>query len=160
MRCNFALTASLLMVCGIARADTPAQARKAIEGNYAKIAAALGRRDVDATFAFETPDYVAVSKKGQKLTRDQAHQMMRQITFAQAVKARTSVLAFSLSGNTATAKHRTHIDATIGNPQTNQTGKVTVDAVSSDTWVKTGGRWLLKRSQVLTSSQNMQGMGK
>ncbi len=156
---NMLAVAVLLTVSSAALADTPAQARKAIEADYVKIAAALSHKDLDAAFAYETPDYVAVSKNGTQLKRDDSHKMMRQISFADKVKVRATIVTFALKGNIATVRHRGHIEASIMNPQTNQATKVSLDALTEDTWTKGSGKWLLKRSQELSSNRKM-GAGK
>ena len=151
------MAALLVMSGSAALADTPAQARKAIEGIYAKEQAALGRKDIDSVFSYQTPDYVAITKKGKRIPRDQANQMGRQITMMQTVKANIRIMNFALKGDTAVARAKNRVYLTTMNPQTNQPISVTVEGVEEDTWVKRGGKWLLKQSREITRSQKVNG---
>lgn len=158
MKCRMLTMAALLVMSGSAAlADTPAQARKAIEAIYAKDRAAMTRKDVDAIFANQTPDYVAISKAGKRLARDQANQMARQLTMAKTVDVKSRILSFSLKGDTATARTKTHIYATIMNPQTNKPMAATMDGLTEDTWVKRGGKWLIKQMREIQTSQKLSG---
>ena len=158
MKCRLMpLAALFLMSSSPAFADTPAQARKAIEGIYAREQAALGRKDIDSVFSCQTPDYVAITKTGKRIPRDQANQFGRQITMMQTVKASSRIMSFALKGDTALARAKNHIYLTTMNPQTNQPISVTIDGVEEDTWVKRGGKWLLKQSREITRTQKISG---
>ena len=159
MKCRILLAgAALLVMSGSAAlADTPAQARKAIETIYAKEQAALGRKDIDAVFAYQTPDYVAITKAGKRIPREQANAVGRQIGMMKTVKAQSRIISFALKGDTATARAKNHLFITTTNPQTNQPLTVTIEGVEEDTWVKRGGKWLLKQSKEITRTQKFGG---
>ena len=152
------MAALLVMSGSAALADTPAQARKAIEGIYAKDRAAMARKDVDTVFANQAPDYVAISKAGKRVPREQANQIARQLTMAKTVDVKSRILSFALKGDTAVARLKTHIHATIMNPQTNQPMAVTMDGLTEDTWVKRGGKWLIKQMREIQATQKFTGM--
>ena len=83
--------------------------------------------------------------------------MGRQITMMQTVKANIRIMNFALKGDTAVARAKNRVYLTTMNPQTNQPISVTVEGVEEDTWVKRGGKWLLKQSREITRSQKVNG---
>ena len=147
--------AALLAISSAALAETPAQARKAIEAIYAKEMAALARRDIDTVFAYQTPDYVAISKSGQRLSREQANQMGRQLTLMKSVDAKTKIVAFTLKGETALVRTQNRLRATAADPQTGKPLSAVIDGVEDDTWVKRSGKWLIKQSREITRTQKI-----
>ena len=149
------LFAALLFAPCAVRADAAANAKNAILANYRRGDASLNKKNVDAVFAMQTADFTYTLKSGEQITREQEHQMIRQLTFAQNISAHTVVLKFSYSNGAAHVRAKEHIVATIADPQTQKQTRVVVDAVTEDTWVKVGGKWLVKRSKEISRSQNM-----
>jgi len=95
----FALCVSFIAV---GHADTPArkQGRREIEAAYAKSARAVMKRDVEAAFAMEAPDYQNFSSAGEPVNRAQEMALLRRVMpFVRSVpKAETKIMSFTWRG--------------------------------------------------------------
>ncbi len=141
-----------------ASADATADARKAIEANYAKMAAALNKKDADGYTQFYTDDYVKISKDGQKKNKAQATadlkaalQQMKTAKFA------IKVVKFALQQGKATANAQLNLAMSAPNPSTGKISQVTVNAVNEFIWVHSGTAWKIKQSKDMSSKMTVDG---
>jgi hypothetical protein len=133
-------------ICGGARADSPAAVRKTLDQVYKRRDTAAEKKDVKGALSSLAPDFVFVSKDGQK---GDVKLLKRRLTplFAlmQNVKSKSEIQKLTLKGNAATATVRQHLEMLILNQQTQQPQRFVADATSDDLWTKTGAGWLQKR---------------
>ena len=150
-----AVTAILALGCLVragARADASADAKKTIAAIYAKRDAAEQKKDIDGSMSAVTPDFVYVTKDGQK--GDAAtlkRQMTPLVSFMQSIKSKSAITKFVLKGKEAVATVKSHLEMLVMNPQTQAPQKVIADGLSEDLWTKTGKGWLQKK--MVTKSQ-------
>lgn len=140
------LLASLSAVPG-ATAQTAAESplKTVLEGRYAAMKTAIDAKDRQAVAAFLAPDFTSIDVAGKSLT---AEQMLDQ--FAKSPKdpnrvSQTTVESVKLDGDVATVSQRYHMSS----------AKITADGsrhpteletLSTDTWVRSGDTWLLKKT--------------
>lgn len=157
-----ALPAVVLLFAGSApslRADSSADARKAIAAAYAKMNAAAAKKDADGIFALHTEDYTETDVKGKKHTIAELKQQLPQIfRLAKSIKANTVIDSFSLKGSKAVVVNHDHSQIVLQNPQNpEQTATLVVDSKSEDTWVKGPKGWQQKLSKSLSAHQTLNG---
>ena len=153
---KIALMVALILISGAASADTPAQARKKITALYAKEAAAFARKDAEGVVANYAPDFVSVSRDGERASREQRLYVQQQLC-AQLEKARLriQIIHFSFSGQTATARVKRHF-IFIGEgsePLKKRSG--TGDQVTDELWIKQDGKWMIKQSVYLKAQRKI-----
>ena len=157
------LAGALIVSLGLAapagaRADATADARKAIQAAYTKRDAAEARKDMEGSMSSMAPDFVFISKEGQK--GDMAllkRRMAPAFAMMQSVKSRSQVQSVSVKGKEATASVKSHMEMLILNPQTQVPQKIVVDATSVDLWTKTASGWLQKRMVAKSESGTLDG---
>ncbi len=114
---------------------------KAIDAQYAKLAEAMRKRDVDALFALYTPDFHAVTPTGEVWTRERSLAYQRN-GLAQVKETRhisNTILRLATCGDKATATvlqawYRTQMMG--GKPR-----RVETNAVQDEHWVRTTDGW-------------------
>jgi ketosteroid isomerase-like protein len=130
-----------------ARADSAADAKKAIQAQYNKCNAAAARKDSKGVTSVYTKDRVAVTSKGvTSSVSDETAQMEQIFQAATSVAVSTTITGISVKGNTAIVNVKEHGKIVLLNPKTMANSNMVEDAISIDTWVKTGGTWLEKKS--------------
>lgn len=157
-RLFFVPLALLCLVPAAVHADPAGAARKAIQAQYDKANAAAARRDVDAVFAIQTPDYVHIDKQGRTHTAAEARQQFAQIVAAaKTIKAVTRIQTFKLDKTGATVTIAERADIYLLNPQTGKLSHLLITDMARDLWVKTANGWKQKRTKELSSSILMDG---
>lgn len=148
----------LLTTALTALANPSGDARKTIEAAYVAENRAVEKKDVKSMFVNYSSDYTQTTKKGERLTLDGIKQAVPRILLAaQKIIDKTTIQKFSMKGNKAVATVLRHTDLSIMNPQTQKPLKMIVDAVTVDTWVKSGKNWKLKLSQEKSEKQTLDG---
>lgn len=143
----------LITAAPLAKADSAANAKKAIVMNYAQDDAAFCRKDVNGFFAHTSPDYVAIDKKGKK-TPIQALRGPIQLymPIAATAIAKTTIRKVAVKGNKAYVTVSRHL-ALVGKAQQGMApANISLDTASVDTWVKAPTGWLKKLSSVLAQT--------
>ncbi|HEX5324321.1 MAG TPA: nuclear transport factor 2 family protein [Capsulimonadaceae bacterium] len=155
-----AVFAALALAPGMANAtntthrrDPSAQARKQIQAIYDREDAAASHKDIHGVFADMTPDFSAIDENGQAMSLAQAKANLADV-FAKAatVKGSTVIEKFRLVGITAIVTTKSRDEMTVADPAGGQAGKVTVDDISVDTWVRSGTIWRQRRSRDISQS--------
>ena len=147
------MAALLVMSGSAALADTPAQARKAIEAIFAKEAAALSRKDLNSALAYQAPDYVGITKDGKRYNREQTRQLTQPLRKSKSISETDHITHFTFKGDTVLARVKSHMIVIVLNSQTNKSVAVTIDSLTDETWVKRSGKWLCKHERQIESSQ-------
>lgn len=141
------------------RADDAAT-RKEIEKQYARISAALKTKSLKSLDKVTTPDYTLKSPKGQVVTWQQMQtQMGLYLSFLQKVtEASSKVSKLAVKGKEAKVEVKQSFSGVIADPQTEgKVHKVTSATQYKDTWIKSNGTWLLKHSDIVATSNAMDG---
>lgn len=153
-------TAVVFTTVAVRAADVPPDAQKAITADYAaSCAAALNPTDanLDAAFAFLSPDYVDIGFKGEQRTRDQVvavgKQQMKQLHTTTCDPA--TVSSVLNPDGTITVVEGVHI---VGTLQSND-GNHDLEAIgqSQDTWKQIGGTWMQTQSKETRNLVKMDG---
>ncbi len=148
--------ATALAICG-AKDDSPLAVIKELNANYAAITLAFQHKDIDMLSQFLAPEFSALDKSGISMSRrnvleDFRHQMatiskvtwVRQVNKIKVKPGEAKVVVDGrFSGTMIGDDRKSHI--------------VQMHAVAEDTWVKSGGKWLLKGSFVLRRSMMLDG---
>ena len=138
------------------KADTAAQARKAIQAAYDQQDAAQARKDLNATFAHCAPEFKDISKDGRVVTLTQARASLTQAyAMAKSIKVRTTIADLHLTGNKAIVTTKQHAVVTLVNPRTSRTMTLMDDEVDQDTWVKRSNRWWATESKTLKETRSV-----
>lgn len=124
------------------RAD---DAQKAIQAQYDKRSAAALKKDVDASLAINTPDFVSLDQKGQKRTMPQLkHQLTQAFATFKSYTLTTRITSCVVKGDTATVKTQDSVTIISKTQQE-------AEATSEDLWVKKNGQWLRTQNKLLTN---------
>jgi len=114
---------------------------KAIDGQYARLAEAMRKKDVDALFALYTPDFHAVTPTGEVWTRERslAYQRNGIAQVKETTHISNTILRLTICGNEATATvlqqwYRTQLMA-------GKSRWVETNAVQDERWAKTPDGW-------------------
>jgi len=157
----FAIAAAALLsllTAPAARADTPSEARKAIQATYDKMNAAFSRKDVKSAFAYLTPDFEQITFEGQRVGAAPMRQQMTQaLAAAKSMRSQTTVQKLTLKGGTAEVLVRSRVIIVLNDPRTNKPLTVAGNETSQDTWIKTSRGWLAKRSKTLSKKETING---
>src|SRR5579871_1538259 len=85
-----------------AGADSPGDARKAIQAAYDHQSDALNKKDAAGAFAMCSPDFVSVDMKGTQSTAAQNREMLKMMfNMAKSIKLTQSVQNIALKGSQA-----------------------------------------------------------
>ncbi len=163
MRSKFAAalaTAVILTAAAARAADVPADADKAIAADYAlgcTAAETPSDGNIDAAFAYLSPDYVDIDVKGKKSTRDEVvaigKQQIKQL-HTTACDATTESSELNADG-TITVVEDLHVLGTIQAPDGSHSLEVT--SKSQDTWKQVNGTWMQSQSQETRNLVKMDG---
>src|SRR4051812_30295641 len=121
--------------------DNSDSAWKAIDAQYAQLAEAMRKKDVDALFALYTPDFHAVTPTGEVWTRERslAYQRNGLAQVQETTHISNTILRLAVCGQTATATvlqvwHRTQMMA-------GKLRRVETHAVQDEKWTETADGW-------------------
>lgn len=131
----------------------PAAARRAIQALYDSEDNAASRKDLPGVFAQTAPDFRAIDQNGETISLAQAKANIAQL-FSQAssVKGSTFIERFRLIGNTAVVTAKSRDVVLFTDAGTGSAGKVTIDDLSVDTWVRFGKSWMQTRSHDISQT--------
>jgi uncharacterized protein (TIGR02246 family) len=158
MRFNPSIWRSYVCLCALliggapvaARSDVSAE-RKAIQAQYDRIAAAFVRKDVAGALAPIAPDFTNIGVDGKIVNRAQMAAILKENFpgIPSGATARVGLDHFKLLGNKAVVNATVLWITTTPDPKGARGRMHTqVDrSVSTDTWVKTNGRWMMQLSQ-------------
>ncbi len=127
------------------------QAQREIQAIYNQIDAALGRKDVDTAFDFNTEDSEFYDKNGHPQDVTDARQELVQLFGDLDTYKRKSVIVNFSGGDTdATVTVRYHSYQSVANAISGRSAQVVTDETYRDYWVKTDDGWRRKRSRSLS----------
>lgn len=108
--------------------------------------AAMAARDDKAIAALLAPDFVSVDVSGQNINAAQMIQEIDALPQDSHKVSATTLLSVKQSGNTVTVNQRYDIK-TVKSGVLGDTRNIEMVALSTDTWVKRDGSWLMQRTK-------------
>ena len=138
-----------------ARADTPLDAKKAIQAAYNRNNAAKLHRDVGAILATYAPGYTSVNQNGLETTRsdeEERQHWAELLTPPGKVKKMTRVVDLKLQDGGAVVTVTAHEEMSYVSRKTRTVQHLTFDEKDRDFWVQSQNHWLWKRSRTLSVS--------
>lgn len=150
--------AAMVLIGGSVFADATADARKAIEAQYAKIGAAMAKKDIDAVAKFCAPDWKNKAANGKTMTLEEWKTTLK-IGIQQfgTVKFSVKVKTVKLKGNVATVSNDQTFEATVVDAGDNKTHIFKQVEDCNDVLVKTPKGWLLKSSETVSAKEYRDG---
>lgn len=138
-------TISVLAVASVAAlASASPLTKSTAQGQYDHLAKAFLQKDLKTFEAFLAPNYVLVRAPGKNATRVEVirdfEQMSKVMSFSSWSRSVTDI-----NGSVVSVKGT--FKATIKDPQ-GKPHSLTMDAMSTDTWVQNKGRWQIVKSVV------------
>lgn len=150
------LVASLLLAgAAVVLADQKADLQKQYNG----ISAAVKKKDLKASMAYLTSDYVDIDIKGKKHSRKEFEALIKQ-QFQLPLKMSTfdiKVTKVTPKGADLVVENSSKLIFSITDPNTKKTHKLEQNSTSRDVWVKSKEKWLLKSSTTLTQKRTIDG---
>ena len=141
-----AITALLLSLSVVAYADKD-EMREMFSTRYAAMKSAMAERDPKAIAALLAPDFISEDVAGKTKTGEQMIKEVCALPKDPNKTSTTTVLSAKIIGETATVAQRYHTTTTKMTTNTTVKQAVELDALSTDTWVKSKGVWLLRRTE-------------
>lgn len=142
-----------------AQADTPAQARKAIQAAYDREDAAVGRKDIKGALANCAPDFQFVAPDGTRGSLADARQSLStQFGKNSSFVAKTTIQKFTLQGSkTVVTAKEYQLRTVVPRAPHAHAHKIVTVGIDEDTWVKHGDRWLRERTRAISQKQTLDG---
>ena len=132
---------------------SPAQdARQAIQAAYASMDQATAHRNASGYSAYLAPDFVGIDRKGAPTGgKEKTLEALRQ-AFAQvrAAKSTTQLLTLTLQDGGAVVTTRSQFS--LSGTRNGKPFVLESENQERDFWIKSSGRWLLKRERVLSKN--------
>jgi ketosteroid isomerase-like protein len=152
------LVAAMILIGGSVYADATADARKAIEAQYAKIGAALAKKDIDGVAKFCAPDWKNKAANGKTMTLEEWKTALKVgIQQFGTVKFSVKVKTVKLKGNMATVTNDQTFEATVADSTDNKTHTFKQVENCNDVLVKTPKGWLMKASETVSVKEYRDG---
>jgi ketosteroid isomerase-like protein len=141
---------TFLIIAGAGRisaADTVAgPLQSVIEGRYAAMKTAMADRDAKAVASFLAPDFLSEDLSGKTETASQMIEQLGAMPKDPGRVSDTTVLSVQVAGDIATVEQRYHMTTTKVGPDGATKQAVELVTLSTDTWIKSGEAWLLRRT--------------
>ncbi len=141
-----AITALLLSLSVVANAGKD-EISEIFSGRYAAMKSAMADRDPKAIASLLAPDFVSEDIAGKTKTGEQMIKEVSALPKDPNKISTTTVLSAKIIGETAIVTQRYHMTTTKMPSNTTVKQAVELDTLSSDTWVKLKGVWLLRRTE-------------
>jgi hypothetical protein len=128
-------------------------ARRAIQTLYNSEDNAASRKDIGGVFAQTAPDFRAIDQNGKTISLAQAKANIAELfSEASSVQGSTSIERFRRIGNAAVVTAKSRDVVLFTDSSTGEQGRVTIDDLSVDTWVRSGKAWLQTRSHDISQT--------
>ena len=157
MRYRRLLAASaILAASAFGFADTKAE----LDGMYAKLNAAMKQKNTAAVMAMCTKDFSWVDPKGKKMSRAEMEQQLKmQFSFMKKVTAVTvKIEKVTVKGAETIARTQGIFEGDIQlTPDAKKLSKLKSSSITDDTWIKVGGKWMLKKVSAIKDNATIDG---
>ena len=142
----------------LALADQVSDAQKAVQAVYDKRNAAATARDPKGVLVDCTPDFVYITKEGQKGNLGVLKKrLIPLMSMAQNLKVTTARQTFTLKGREATSTVKTHLECTFVGLDPQKPSKLILDDTSEDVWIKTSKGWMQRRKKSIFDVTKLDG---
>lgn len=143
--------------CASAFGDNLKAVRKTLDSNYKAFTKDFQKRDSKAMLAMMTDDYTVTQPGGQTLTKQQIGDAMEtQMKMTSNATWIRKITSLKLDGKKAIAQVQGNFHGTITGPDS-KPHDFKLDAVTTDTWVKTSSGYKLQKSVVLKNNVAVDG---
>jgi len=154
---RFALILLAATCASVSLADNAQAVRKTLNGNYKAISAAFVKRDAKTISDLMTDDYTATPLNGPTLTKAQIMQdMQRQMSSITNASWIRTITSLKLTGKNAIAVVKGNFQGTITGPDS-KPHQFKLDALTTDTWLKTAKGYRLQKSVVSKNDVTVDG---
>ena len=138
--------AGAIIAVSIAASASAQDAKTLFEGRYAELSAATSARDTAALGKLMAPDFVMTDIQGTDHTAAEMHEAMGKMPgAATAVTPKVTIVSAQITGTTAQVEQQMEAHMERAGPD-GMPMKLDITVLTADTWVQTGGVWLLKSS--------------
>lgn len=142
---DFSLLAGALATVAIVAPAVAQDAKAVLEPRYAELHAASEARDIAALGKILTPDYQMIDIQGETHTMAEMQDMFAKMPKDPNMKPKYAIQTATITGTTATVKQQ--MDLHMSRPmEDGTTAEMDVTIISEDTWVQTGGTWMLQKT--------------
>jgi len=141
------------------KADTAAQARKAIQAAYDREDAAFDRKDIKGALVNCAPDFQFIAPGGMRGGLADARQSLTtQFGRNSSFVARTTLQKLTLQGSKVIVTVKEYqVRTVVPRAPHAHMHKIVMVSIDQDTWVKHGNRWLREMTRVLSQKQTLDG---
>ncbi len=150
------LLASLFAAQHAAAATAESGLKKELEKRYAAMKIAIDAKDRQALAAFLAPGFVSVDVSGKSQTAEQMLSKFAASPKDPNRKNETTLLSVKLNGDVATVSQRYHM-TTARVAADGSRHPTEIETLSTDTWVRSGNTWLLKKTVAETLDYSVDG---
>ena len=138
--------AGAIIAVSIVGSASAQDAKTVFEGRYAELSAATKAKDTVALGKLMTPDFVMTDIQGTDHTAAEMHEAMGKMPgAATAVTPKVTIVSAQITGTTAQVEQQMEAHMERAGPD-GMPMKLDITVLTADTWVQTGGVWLLKSS--------------
>ena len=139
----------------VASADAASSVRREILADYQDMDRAAQQKNLPNALTFYAPDFVSVSRDGQKKSDRSAQVRVTEFFFSRAKSLRgtTAIVTFHLAGSRAVAVVKRHQEFVPAVPDAGLRKAYTVvfDTTSEDRWERRGQAWQMTRRQDISN---------
>lgn len=150
---------ALVALIAVGAIAVQADAKSDLQKLYDNLATSVKKKDLKGCLAYLAPDYTDTNETGKKLNRKEFEAMVKQ-QFAAPITVKTfsiKVTKVTPKGSDLIAENTSKLSLTFANPQTKKNSTMEQTSSSRDTWVKSGGKWLMKSSTTVSTKRFLDG---
>ena len=138
--------AGAIIAVSIVGSASAQDAKTVFEGRYAELSAATKAKDTVALGKLMTPDFVMTDIQGTDHTAAEMHEAMGKMPGAGAAATpKVTIVSAQITGTNAQVEQQMEAHMERAGPDGTPM-KLDITVLTADTWVQTGGAWLLKSS--------------
>lgn len=131
--------------------------RKIFAGRYAAMKSAMADRDPKAIAELLAPEFVSEDVAGKTKTGNHMIDEVCALPKDPYKASTTTILSVKTNGEIATVTQKYHMTTIKKTPDSNVKQAVELDAMSTDTWKKSKGMWLLSRTETMKMDYKIDG---
>ena len=139
------------------QANSAQDARKAIQAAYAGMDKATSSRSASDYSAYLLPSYVGVDEKGVETEGKAKSVQALSQAFAQVSTAKSTTQILTLVLQDGGAVVTTHSNLTLSGTKNSRPFIIKSESRVRDFWIKSGGRWLLRRERIVSITESLNG---
>ena len=138
--------AGAIIAVSIVGSASAQDAKTVFEGRYAELSAATKAKDTVALGKLMTPDFIMTDIQGTDHTAAEMREAMGKMPGAgAAVTPKVTIVSAQITGTTAQVEQQMEAHMERAGPDGTPM-QLDITVLTADTWVQTGGAWLLKSS--------------